>query len=219
MNSYKLDLLTSLYIFCIAVSELMGGKTFALWHHGSFHLNASVALFVVPIIYCVNDTVTEVYGKARARSIVRSGLMVVALILLFSLLAVHLPPSSRFLASEPAYDKIFSQSARISFASLVAFATAEFLDVFLFSRLRQRLGASKLWLRVNLSNFLSQFVDTGLFMFLAFYAFGKPLGDNVSFLFSLILPYWLLKSLMSVFETPFVYLAAAWLRRDKPAEA
>ena len=219
MNAYKLDLLTSLYIFCIAVSELMGGKTFALWHHGSFHLNASVALFVVPVIYCVNDTVTEVYGKARARSIVRSGLLVVALIFLFSLLAVHLPASSRFAASEPAYDKIFSQSARISLSSLVAFATAEFLDVFLFARLRQRLGASKLWLRVNLSNFLSQFVDTGLFMFLAFYAFGKPLGDNLSFLFSLILPYWLLKNLMSVLETPFVYLTAAWLRRDKPQEA
>jgi len=51
-------------------------------------------------------------------------------------------------------------------------------------------------------------------MFLAFYAFNKPLADNVPFLIGLILPYWLLKCLMSIIETPFVYLGVKWLKKN-----
>ena len=213
---YKFDLLTSLYIFCIAVSELMGAKTFPILQ-GHFKLNASVAIFVVPVIYCINDLITEVYGKERARSVVRSGLFVVVLIFLFTLLATHLPASVRFMSSEAAYDKVFSQSTRIAAASFTAFALAEFLDVYIFSRLRQKFGKKALWFRTNASNFISQFVDTGVFMFLAFYAFSKPFGDNLTFLFSLIIPYWILKSIMSLIETPFVYLGVQWLKKEEGA--
>lgn len=211
----KLDLLISIYIFCIAVAELMGGKTFALPKIGSLQLNASVAIFVIPLIFTINDMITEVYGKERTRSIIRSGLIVIFLILLFSLLAINLPPSKRFLPSESAYDQIFGVSARIAAASLTAFALAEFLDVIIFARIRAALGKSRLWLRNNTSNFVSQLVDTVVFMTLAFYAFDKPLSDNTVFLWSLILPYWLLKCFMSVIETPFVYLGVAWLKTDK----
>lgn len=212
MKIQKLDLLISIYIFCIAAAELMGGKTFPLANILGYQLNASVAIFVLPLIFTINDVITEVYGKERTRSIIRSGLMVIALILLFSLLATTLPPSKRFEGNESAYDLIFNTSARIAAASLTAFTLAEFLDVFIFAGIRQRLGKSKLWLRNNASNFLAQFVDTLVFMTLAFYALDKSLINNVNFLWSLILPYWLLKSFMSIIETPFVYLGVGWLK-------
>lgn len=209
----KLDLLVSLYIFCIAVSELMGLKTFPLFRLDTFQLNASVGIFVVPVIYSINDVITEVHGKERARSIVRSGLVVVALFLLTSLLFTSLPPSSRFETTEPAYDTIFRTSARIAFASLTAFAIAEFTDVFIFVKVRERFGKKALWLRNNLSNFISEFFDTTIFMTLAFYAFNRSFDANIIFLTSLILPYWLLKCAMSVIETPFVYLGVSWLKK------
>jgi hypothetical protein len=182
---------------------------------GWFKLNSSVAIFVFPLTFTINDIITEVHGKERARSVIRSGLIVIALILLFSLFTTNLPPSSRFQSSEAAYDAIFGLSARIAMASLTAFALAEFLDVIIFVKIREALGKGALWLRNNVSNFISQFVDTLVFMFLAFYAFDKGLVDNLSFLFSLIIPYWLLKSFMSVIETPLVYLGVRWLRGDK----
>lgn len=211
----KLDLLISIYIACIAISELMGAKTFPLFRIGSFNLNASVAVFVVPLIYTINDVITEVYGKERTRSIIRSGLVVIFIILLFSLLATYLPPSTRFALSEPAYDKVFGLSARIAAASLTAFTLAEFLDVIVFVKVRKKLGKKGLWLRNNISNFVSQFADTLIFMVLAFYAFDNSLTSNVSFLTSLILPYWLLKCVMSILETPLVYLGVNWLKQDK----
>lgn len=209
----KFDLLVAVYIFCICVAEMMGSKTFPLLT-SPIRLNASVAIFVIPLLFTINDVITEVYGKERARSVIRSGLIVIAGILLFSLLAVHLPPSPRFEGSNDAYREIFSKSARISAASLIAFTLAEFLDVAIFARLRQKLGTSKLWLRNNASNFAAQFVDTVVFMTLAFYTIGDSFGSNASFLWSLILPYWLLKCSMSIIETPLVYLGVKWLKSD-----
>lgn len=211
----KLDLLISVYIFCIAVSELMGGKTFHILNIGSYPLNASVALFVVPVIFSINDIITEVFGPERMRSIIRSGLLVIVLVLLYALLATSLPPSLRFIKKEVAYDAIFGLTARISFASLTAFAVADFLDVALFVKIRESLGKKALWFRNNASNFISQLVDSTVFIFLAFYAFDKGFGDNIGFLVSLIIPYWLLKSFMSIIETPFVYLGVAWLKDEK----
>ncbi|MBI2622094.1 queuosine precursor transporter [Candidatus Microgenomates bacterium] len=211
----KLDLLISIYIACVAISELMGGKTFAIADIGFIKLNSSVAIFVLPLVFTINDVITEVYGQERTRSIIRSGLIVIFILLVFSLLATNLPPSVRFQSSEGAYDKIFGLSARIAASSLTAFALAEFLDVFIFVKLRETLGKKALWFRNNVSNFTSQFVDTTVFMFLAFYSLGRPFSENLTFLVSLIVPYYLLKCFMSVIETPLVYAGVGWLKNER----
>ena len=208
----KFDFLVSLYIFCILISELMGGKTFYITNLGNFPLNASVAIFALPIVYSINDIITEVFGIDRSKSVVRAGLFMVVLLTLFSFLAISLPPSKRFLPTEPAYEKVFGTTIRIALASLTAFALAEFTDLFVFQKIRQSLGKSGLWLRNNVSNFVSQFADTVIFMTLAFYAPDKSLASNFAFLSSLVLPYWLLKCFMSIIETPFVYLGVKWLK-------
>ena len=207
-----MDFLVSLYIFCIVAAELMGGKTFPLLNTSFIKLNASVSIFLMPLIFSINDVITEVYGPARTRSIIRPGLLIIFFLFLFSLFATSLPPSARFAKSEAAYDTIFMQSARISFASLVAFTIADLMDVLVFMRIRNALGKKALWLRNNVSNFISQLLDTVLFMTLAFYDFKQPFTLNFVFLFSLILPYWLLKCGMSIIETPFVYFGVKWLK-------
>ncbi len=193
----------------------MGAKTFPLISVGWLHLNTSVAIFTVPLVFTINDIITEVYGKARTRSIIRAGLCTVVLILLYTLLATALPPSTRFAPTENAYQTIFGLSARFSFASLLAFAIAEFTDVYVFVKIRQKLGNSALWLRNNVSNFIAQFLDTVIFMTVAFYALDKGFGENMTFIIGLLIPYWLIKCAMSIIETPFVYWGVKWLRTEK----
>lgn len=216
---HKLDLLVALYIFCIATSELMGAKTFPLISIPWISLNTSVAIFTVPLVFTINDIITKVYGKERTRSMIRAGLFVVILIMLFSLLYTALPPSQRFAPTEEAYDTIFGLSARFSFASLIAFAVAEFTDLFIFVKIRKALGDKALWLRNNVSNMLAQLLDTIIFMSVAFYAFDQSFGENVTFIVGLLIPYWLIKCAMSVIETPFVYLGVKWLKSDQDAVA
>ncbi|MBI2593984.1 queuosine precursor transporter [Candidatus Daviesbacteria bacterium] len=209
----KMDLLIAVYIFCVAVSELMGAKTFPVFDWGWVRLNASVAVFVIPLIFTINDVIVEVYGKERARSIVRSSLVVIFLILIYSLLVTNLPASKRFMSQESAYDAIFGLSARISAASLIAFALSDFLDIYIFSLIREKLGKKALWFRNNASNFISQFIDSAVFLILAFYALDQSFTSNMGFIVSLLIPYWLLRCALSILETPLVYLGVRWLKK------
>lgn len=201
-RAHKLDLLLAIYIASIVAAELMGAKTFPL-----FFLNASVAIFVLPITFIINDVVIEVEGKTRALNFMRSTFVILIFLALFNLLAISLPPSARSATFEPAYQIIFAKSLRMTLASLMAFFLAERLDIYIFSKLRARLKNKGLWLRSNASNIVSLFFDTSIFMFLAFFE-----GDNTVFVWSLILPYWGLKCLFSMVETPFTYLAVRWLK-------
>lgn len=203
-REYKLDLLLAIYITAIVTAELMGAKTFPL-----FFFNASVAIFTLPITFIINDVVIEVEGKARALNFMKSSFLILIFLALFNILAISLPPSTRFTVFEPAYQTIFAKSLRLTLASLVAFFLAERLDIYIFSKLRARLKSKGLWLRSNASNIVSLFFDTSIFMFLAFFE-----GDNAIFVWSLILPYWGLKCLFSMMETPLTYLVVNWLKKS-----
>jgi len=215
MKINKLDLLIGIYIFCIFASEVMWAKTFPLvnlfWHQ----FNASVAIFLLPVIYSINDIIVEVFGKERMKQIVKVSIIIIVLIILTSMLFTWLPPTTRFSGTETAYDTIFSMSIRMSLASIFAFVIANFLDIYIFSKIREKLWNKRLWFRNNVSNIISQFFDTFVFMILAFYSFDSWLWMNLSFIISVWLPYWILKCFMSLICTPFVYLGVSSLKNDK----
>lgn len=211
----KIDFLIALYVFCTLVAELMGSKTFPIFSFGNFKLNASTSIFLIPIIYSINDIITEVFGSKRTRGIIRINIIMIFLLSVVAIFFTSLPPSTRYIKSEPAYDLIFRQSARISIASLLAFAIADLLDLAIFMKIRKSLGKKALWFRNNVSNIISLFFDTTIFITLAFYALDQSFMSNYSFLASIIFPYWLLKCFMSVIETPLVYLGVKWLKGEQ----
>lgn len=202
----KLDLLLATYIAAVVAAELLGGKVFTVGNV----VNASVAIFVFPLTFMINDVVAEVYGKERARGFVKSAFVVLVGLFLYTMLAVVLPPAGRFVKDNLAYQQTFAKSLRIIVASLTAFWLSERFDVFVFAKIREKLGKKRLWLRNNVSNFLGQLFDTVIFMFLAFYNPG-----HFWFIASLIWPYWSLKCLMSVLQTPLTYLGVKWLGEQK----
>ena len=125
MKTDKFDVLVALYIFGVMAAQLMGAKTFPLADVSWLHLNASVAIFLMPLLFTLTDVVTEVYGRAKARRMVRLGLMVVVLQLVAAVAFTALPASARYAGSETAYDSIFGTSIRFAFAGLAAFAGLE----------------------------------------------------------------------------------------------
>jgi hypothetical protein len=192
----------------------MGSKTFPLFNFFGFKLTGAVGMFLIPWIFSINDIVTEVYGFARAKNLAKISIFIVFLVATFSLLAVSLPPSIRFLPMESSYHQIFSQSIRISIASLIAMAISNILDVMVFMKLKTKMGKSGLWFRNNLSNTLALFFDTSVFIIIAFYSTTVSISSNFTFLWGVILPYWFLKTCMSVISTPFVYLGIKWLKTN-----
>ncbi|MBU2236011.1 VUT family protein, partial [Patescibacteria group bacterium] len=57
------------------------------------------------------------------------------------------------------------------------------------------------------------FIDTTIFMFIAFYHVSPKF--TVAFIFSLIFPYWILKVVFAILDTPFVYLGVRWVKNSK----
>ena len=73
----KMDFLVALYITCLALAEIMSMKTIPLFKIFSYQLNVSVGIFVFPILFAINDVITEVKGKARAKQLVYTSLIMV----------------------------------------------------------------------------------------------------------------------------------------------
>lgn len=143
----KLLILTGMYIFCILLAEIFGIKTISLGI-GNIEigpifikeLKVSVAIFLLPLIFSINDIIIEVWGKPVAKTIYRLGLGCIMGLVLFVWLATRLPSSELFIENESAYDLIFGQTLRIAIASVIAFGISDLLDIIVFSRLRKNIN-------------------------------------------------------------------------------
>ena len=175
-------------------------------------LHVSVAIFSFPFVFLTTDVIGEVYGKKMARFFVRCGFIATALFLVYSLISISLPWAEAGLWAKESYEQIFGVSMRIALASLVAFAVAEFQDVYAFFLVRAKLGEKFFWLRSLVSNIWSQFLDSALFMVIAFY--GVYSNDA---LLRIIITWWLFKVAMGILYTPLSYLGLRLLREDRAA--
>ena len=219
MKLYRFDVIVALYVFAIVTAQLMGLKVVPFGEFFGLPLSISVAVFLMPLLFTITDVVVEVYGKERARSLVRTGLIVVVLLAVYTLFVTSLPAAQRFVATNEAYNTIFGTSIRFAIASIAAFAAAELLDVLIYSKMREKMKNKGMWLRNNVSNFVGQFVDSAVFVVIAFYAFDTSVGTNFAFLAGIILTYWGVRCLMSVFGTPLAYAGVAYLRQKDAIRA
>lgn len=190
----------------------MGAKTVAFFTVFGFETSISIAIFVMPLLFTLTDVVVEVYGRERARSMVFSGMFIVILLTAFTVFATALPAAPRSQWLEESFDTVFTTSLRFAAAAIAAYAASELMDIAIFNRLRKSMHGRALWFRNNVSNFISQFIDSTVFVVIAFYSFQLSFADNFTFLMGIILPYWGVRCLLSVFETPLVYLGVYWLK-------
>jgi uncharacterized integral membrane protein (TIGR00697 family) len=200
----KVQILLGVFIGAIVTANLMGTK---IADFGLFA--ASVGIFMYPITFLVTDIVADVYGKKKVKGFIVAGFLVNVMLFLMIMLSVWLPPASRY-ASNEAFLEVFNPSLRIVAASLVAFLIAQIHDVMSFEFMKKKTGGRFLWLRNNASTIVSQFIDTTIFMFIAFYMVAPKF--TADFIFMLIIPYWLVKVLVALLDTPFVYLGVWWLK-------
>jgi len=52
---------------------------------------------------------------------------------------------------------------------LVAFLVGQIVDVYVFQKIKQKTGEKKIWLRATGSTLVSQFIDSFIVLFIAFY--------------------------------------------------
>ena len=200
----KLDLLLGLFVGSMVLVNTVGSKITTLGG-----VRVSVGIFFMPLLFLITDIVGEVYGREKARSFVRvaSGMLVFMFVMVY--LCIQLPPNPTWGFQEQ-YANIFGSSLRMTFASVISFIISQSLDVAAFDFWKRKTSGKHLWLRNNASTMVSQFFDTSIFMFVAFYHMTPKF--TTGFIFSLILPYWAFKVIFALIDTPFCYLGVRWLR-------
>lgn len=197
------------YITALIASNTLGIKIMPFL----FDSHLSVGVFMFPIVFLMTDVVGEIYGKKIAKFFVLAGVIATALWILFTFLSLAMPwsPDGWAIGS---YETVFGMSLRIAIASIVAFAIAEYQDVISFFFFKRTIGENGFWLRSTLSNLWSQFLDTVIFMLIAFVGiYETPV------LISLIVTWWLYKVAMGFLYTPLAYLGIKLLKDKDGSQA
>lgn len=175
---------------------------------------APAAVLCYSLTFAASDTLTELWGKERARFVVNVGFFVTLLSALFIRLAVIFPPAP-FWGGQEVFAAVLGANLRIVIASLAAYLVSQHHDVWAFLFWKEKTKGRHLWVRNNLSTVVSQLLDTVLFITLAFYGQGLPL-------LSMIVGQYAIKFVIALCDTPLVYLMVYLGRRyagDVPREA
>ena len=203
-NTRKIVIALALYLGSLFASNTVGLKIMPFF----FGLHVSVAVFFFPFVFLTTDVIGEVYGKRMARLFVLAGFITTVLFVLYSFLSLALPWAAAGEWVHSSYDTVFGISLRIAIASVFAFVIGEYQDVISFFFFRKLWGDRYFWLRSTLSNVWSQFLDSVIFMVIAFYG----IYEN-HLLLSLIISWWLFKVAAGILYTPLSYVGL-WLLRD-----
>lgn len=199
--------LFALYITGMILVNTVGSKIISL-----FGVRVSVGIFFMPVLFLITDIVGEVKGHEDANLFVRFSIFMLILLFVVTGIFVQIKPHAGWGLQEE-YRQIFGMSMRMSLASLISFAIAQSLDVALFMFFKNLHEGKLLWFRNNFCTIVSQFIDTVIFMFIAFYRITPTF--TVGYIFSLIIPYWLFKVVFALLDTPFCYLGVKWLSKEK----
>ena len=206
-TEFKTDILLGFFIASLILSNLLGSKITSM-----LGVRVSVGILFVPILFLVTDIITEVHGKVRAKNFFYISISVLLFALMMMYFCIIMPAHEQWLNQE-AYEIIFKGSFRMTIASLIAFILSQYHDIWAFHFWKKKTKGKFLWLRNNASTIISQLIDTTIFMYIAFYHLTPKF--TTSFIFSLIIPYWIFKIIFALLDTPLCYLGVKWLKSNQ----
>ena len=125
------------------------------------------------------------------------------IMVIFLYFATTIPPSSFWHIDNDQWNLIFTQSFGIALASWLSFLVTGYLDTLLFAQVKIWTKGKYLWVRSLLSDVPMLFLDSVLFVGLAFGIFG---GEPWEVVWILMQGQILTKWLFGIIDTPFIYL-------------
>ncbi len=193
----------------------------------------AVGVLPYPITFLCTDIISEIYGRKRANMVVWVGLILNLWVLVVLWFGGFLEAPSTLLPSGSLplevvdgkavapHGYVFYEIRTLTFgatiASMIAYISAQFIDVHIFHFLKKKTSGKRLWLRNNVSTLISQMVDSiAVILITHFYAHALPIDspDNLwSVLWMFILSSYLFKFFFALFDTIPIYISVRFLRK------
>ena len=200
-------ILAALFIASLVTSNLIFQKFF-YWHpldlevFGSKLFEVSVGLLPYPITFLITDILSEIYGRKKANLVVIAGIFASFFSLAIIYVSKEAPATSWSPVNDTTFTKVFGATPLALLASMMAYLTAQFIDIHIYHFWKKLTRGNHLWLRNNFSTFSSQIVDT-LTVLLLLCSFGIISWDNF---LGLLISGVLFKILIAALDTPILYV-------------
>lgn len=192
-------LLLSIFIGCITIASVLASKIITI-----MGLFVPAGVLAYSITFICTDVVSEIWGRERANTTILGGFVALVTVLLLVQLSL-VWPKAPFWDNDIAFRSVLGATSRIIVASFIAYLVSQYHDVWAFHFWKRITNDRHLWLRNNLSTAVSQFLDSFIFITIAFYGV-MPIG-------SLIVGQWIVKMAIAALDTPLVYFIVYLIRR------
>jgi uncharacterized integral membrane protein (TIGR00697 family) len=209
--------LVALFVTALTTAQLTASKLLAFGL--PFELPVAGPEIILPgaalayaLTFFASDCYSELYGRRAAQVMVNVAFLMNFVLLALVWSTILAPAANPDAAAQ--YRQVLAPGTNIVLGSLLAYVVSQNWDVLVFHRIREATGPSMLWLRNIASTATSQAIDTVLFVSVAFYVAPRLLGFGTQFeipvILSLIVGQYLLKLLIALVDTPFVYAVVAF---------
>ena len=210
-------ILSGIFITNAIIAEILGTKIFEFDFILNF--NMSVGVIIWPVVFITTDIINEYFGKKGIKKISYFTILLIIYVFIIIYMSTKLTPNNYWLNINSvdnhgnpfnidyAYNIIFLQSTGIIIGSIIAFLIAQILDVIVFHKLKRMTKGKFIWLRATGSTLISQFVDSFVVLFIAFYLLAP--NDKVwslSQVFSVGFDNYTFKFIIAILITPLIYL-------------
>jgi uncharacterized integral membrane protein (TIGR00697 family) len=203
MIAFRLYGKLGLYIWIpisVIIANIQVTKTVNL-----FGLEATLGNIVYATQFLATDVLSECYGKKDSKKAIGIGFLALICLTIFMQVALKFNPAESDFA-HGALTTIFSLLPRLTIASLIAYFLSNHHDIWAYEFWKKKYpGKKHIWIRNNASTFVSQLIDSVLFSFIAFYGV-FPLDVVIEITIST----YVLKWVVALCDTPFIYLAKHW---------
>jgi len=207
--------LAGLFITSLVVSNLIFQKFF-YWYPFDIEIfdnklfELSVGILPYPITFLITDLISEIYGKKKAIQVVVAGIFASFFSIILLLVADSLPAMENSPIKDTVFKEVFSMTPLAVIASMLAYLSAQLIDIKIFHFWKNLTKGKLLWLRNNFSTFSSQFIDSSLVI-------GLLCSFNIiswDLFWGLVLSAVIFKILIAIIDTPILYFFV-WLLRKK----
>ena len=203
MESKRGDALTALFVAILVLSNILSAKLITI---GPVIVPGGIICYA--ITFLISDVLNERYGKEYATRAMYIGLVAQIISSALIALTVVLPGADGSLTS--AFDAVMGTTPWFVIASLVSFVFAQTADIAIFHGIRKRLmskGRRCKWVWNNLSTIISQIIDTGIYVTIAF-GIGQGYffqADMRWLLLQMAVSQIIVKVVLAIADTPLFY--------------
>ncbi len=203
LNTKLHSLLTITFIFLLFISNMAEIKVVNFF--GISQLGAGTIFF--PLLYVLNDIITEVYGFSASRRTIWLALIFNISFSLIMYSIIYLPEGDDWLEKD-AFETIFNLTPRIMAGSLISYFLGELINASIISHLKLKFNGQFFAMRAIFSTFISSFVESILFGIIAFY---KRMPDDE--LIKMIVTLSLVKVFYEIIVMPFTIIFISYLKK------